>query len=232
MRLFSRYLVALSVAPLLGCAPKISTGGEDSDFLKDYTPPTSTVTSTQVFPLAPGNYWEMDAVSDGDHHRHKILVAGPKQVGSATGMYVQYLRDGALWRQEVYRNNEQGLYLLAYGEKKPELLVLDPPLPILKPRLDEGSELTWKGSVVFQNKRYPATAFSRISSPETLTTRKGRFQAYRLDSVITLERPGEKSLHFPSVRWLSKDIGLVSRQYADGGKPAAEVLEQYMVQGK
>ena len=232
MRRISTCSVLLCLLPVLGCAPKISTGGEDSDFLKDHSPSTSTVTSTQVFPIAPGNFWEMDAVSEGNHHRHKIVVVGPKQVGSVTGMYVQYLRDGALWRQEVYRNDDKGLFLLAYGEKKPELLVLNPPLPILKARIEEGSELTWQGSIRFQNKTFPATGFSRISSPDTQTTRKGRFQAYRLDSVITLERQGEKSLHFPSVRWLSKDIGLVSRQYADGGKPAVEVLEQYMVQGK
>jgi hypothetical protein len=232
MTRFPVCLALVCLLPLVGCTPKISTGGEDSDYLKDHSPPTATATSTQVFPLAPGNYWEMDAISDGDHHQHKIVVVGPKQVGAVTGMYVQYLRDGALWRQEVYRNDDQGLFLLAYGEKKPELLVLDPPLPILKARLEEGTEVTWAGNVRFQANKYPATGFSRISSPETLTTRKGRFQAYRLDSVITMSRPGTKSLHFPSVRWLSKDIGLVSRQYADGGKPAAEVLEKYMVQGK
>lgn len=225
-------VLALAALPLLaGCAPQLVAGGEDSSYLKDLTTAPSDVTSAKLFPLAVGNYWDMNAMSETKRYRHKVVADSVKSIGGRNGIHLNYLRDGALWRQEVYQNNGDGLYLLAYGEKKPELLVLDPPLQLIKSDVVEGAEIPWKGVVRFQGKSYPATAYSRVSSLDTLTTRKGRFQAYRLDSVVSMTRPGQKPLHFPSIRWLSKGIGLVRRSYADQGKPAIEELEQYMVNG-
>lgn len=229
----SRDLTALAVTLALatGCTPKLTTSGEDSDYLKDLTPAKSELTSTQLFPLAPGNYWEMNGQSESGRFRTKIVADATKPVLGTTGIHLNLLRDGAIWRQEVYRNDAKGLFLLAYGEKKSDLLVLDPPLQLTKADIIEGDDLSWSGVVRFQGKAFPAVGYSRISNQETVTTRKGRLQAYRLDSVITLTRPGEKPLHFPSIRWLSKGIGLVRRSYADGGKPALEDIDQYMVKG-
>jgi hypothetical protein len=234
-RLFCLASVLLSLGTVLslstGCAPKLIPGGEDSNYLKDLSNPAPETTSTKLIPLAPGNYWELNAVSGTKRYHTKIVATGPRLVLGNTGVHVQLLRDGVLWRQEVYRNDSNGLYLLAYGEKKPDLLILDPPLQLTKHNIVAGDDISWAGKVRFQGKTYPATAYTRLSTLETLNTHKGRFQAYRLDSVISMIRPGEKPLHFPSIRWLSKGIGIIRRSYADSGKPALEELDKYMVNG-
>jgi hypothetical protein len=234
-RLLRLGLILLSLGALLslsaGCETKLVPGGEDSNYLKDLPTPARDTTSTKLFPLVPGNYWELNAVSDTKRYHTKIVATGARPILGNTGVHLQLLRDGVLWRQEVYRNDSSGLYLLAYGEKKPDLLVLDPPLQLTKHNIVAGDDISWTGNVRFQGKTYPATAYTRISTLETLNTHKGRFQAYRLDSVISMTRPGEKPLHFPSIRWLSKGIGIIRRSYADSGKPALEELDKYMVNG-
>lgn len=222
--------VAFLLVLLSGCTPQLVTGGEDSAYLKDLPAPAKT-SSLKLLPLATGNFWEMNGINEKRATRDKIVVMGPKQVGSVQGTYIQLLRDGALWRQEVYRNDENGLALLAFGEKQPELLVLSPPLPLMKSTPSEGDAVSWKGSVQFKGKQYAATAYSRVTALESLQTRTGRFQCFRLDSVVTMSRPKERPLHFPSIRWFSEKIGFVRRSFADGGKPAMQDLERYQVQG-
>lgn len=219
------------LALLMGCAPQLVSGGEDSAYLKEIAPPAQT-TSQKLLPLAPGTFWEMNGISEKRITRDKIVVVGPKQVGTSTGTHLQLFREGALWRQEVYKNDDSGLSLLAFGEKQQELLVLSPPLPLLKATLHEGDEITWKGSVRFKGKDYLSTAYTRVTAQENLQTRTGRFQCFRIDSVLTMSRPKEQPLHFPSIRWLSEKIGFVRRSFADAGKPALQDLERYQVQSK
>jgi hypothetical protein len=228
-----KYLYLLfSVIPLLtGCQGSVSSGGEEMQYLQDIEDAKETL-SRPLLPLSVGTYWEMNAVSEAKKTRDKVTVVGPVTIRGKQGVLVKIMRGDQLWRQEVYQNNQEGIFLLAFGEKKVELLELDPPMKFLNSRFKNGDELSWKGRIYFLNKSYPASGYCRASSLETIQTKMGRFQAQRLDSVITMERPGEIPLHFPAIRWLSQEIGFIRRSYADGGKPAIQELDRYMVPGK
>ena len=223
-------LLALSI--ISGCASPFSPGGQDIAYLKDTQSDVPKVESQSLLPLAIGNYWEMTAISEKNKTKDKIEVVGPIQIVNQKGMLVKLLRNGILWRQEVYRNDSTGIWLLAFGEKQADLLQLDPPMRLLASSFYEGDEVNWKGNILFKSKLYEATGYCRITTQETLQTQMGRFQAYRLDSVISMVRPNNIPLHFPSVRWLSRDIGFIRRSYADGGRPAVQNLERYMMRGQ
>ena len=222
-------LLALSL--ISGCTSKFSSDGEDIDYLKDLQSTEPKTDSKPLLPLSPGNYWEMTAISEKNKTKDKIEVVGPIQVAGQNGLLVKILRNGSLWRQEVYRNDSTGIWLIAFGEKQADLLQLNPPMRLLAPSFHEGDEVNWKGNIIFKTKRYEATGYCRITSQETLQTKMGRFQAYRLDSVVSMVRPNDIPLHFPAIRWLSRDIGFIRRSYADSGRPAVQNLERYMVQG-
>ncbi|WP_309709500.1 hypothetical protein [Armatimonas sp.] len=224
------FFLALSI--ISGCASKFSSGGEDLDYLKDLQRNEPKTDSKPLLPLYPGNYWEMTAISEKNKTKDKIEVVGPIQIAGQNGLLVKILRNGSLWRQEVYRNDSTGIWLMAFGEKQTDLLQLDPPMRLLASSFHEGDEGNWKGNILFKTKRYEATGYCRITSQETLQTQMGRFQTYKIDSVISMVRPNDIPLHFPAIRWLSRDIGFIQRSYADGGRPAVQNLERYMVRGK
>jgi hypothetical protein len=221
----------LALGVISGCSSQFSSGGEDIGYLKDPQNGLSKTSSRSLLPLVTGNYWEMTAVSEKNKTKDRIEVVGPIKVMGQSGLLVKLLRNGILWRQEVYRNDSTGIWLLAFGEKQAELLQLDPPIHLLESSFREGDEINWKGNILFKSKRYDAIGYCRITSQETLQTKIGRFQAYRLDSVISMIRPNDIPLHFPSRRWLSRDIGFIRRSYADGGRPAVQDLDRYMVRG-
>lgn len=224
--------ILFSIVPLLvGCQGSVSSGGEEMQYLQDVEEAKETL-SRPLLPLSVGTYWEMNAVSEAKKTRDKITVVGPITIRGKQGTLIKLMRGDQLWRQEVYQNDKEGVSLLAFGEKRVELLELDPPMKLLTPRFKSGDELSWSGQIHFLNRSYLATGYCRASSLETVQTKMGRFQAHRLDSVITMNRPGDIPLHFPAIRWLSQDIGFIRRSYADGGKPAIQELDRYMVQGK
>ena len=222
----------LALASFSGCTPTLTQGGEDLNFLGDIPTDSAEVRSGDLLPLTPGNYWIMRGVNGDYRGLDKIVVGGPVLILGNKGTMVQLLRDGSLWRQEVYRQDASGLWLVAFGEKKSDVLQLDPPMQLLKPTFREGDEISWSGKIHFQKNSFPATAFCRVSPQDSVQTPKGRFQTYRLDSVIEMDRGKGKPLFFPAVRWLSRDIGFIKRSFADGGRPVVTELESYMVKDK
>jgi hypothetical protein len=222
----------LTLGSLSGCAPTLTQGGEDLNFLQDIPAPRAEVRSENLLPLTPGNFWTMRGVSGDYRGLDKIVVGDSVLILGHKGTMVQLLRDGSLWRQEVYQQDASGLRLIAFGEKKADILQLDPPMQLLKPTFREGDEISWSGKIHFQKKIYSATGFCRVSSQDSVQTPKGRFQTYRLDSVIAMSRDKGTPLFFPAIRWLSRDIGFIRRSFADGGKPVVQELDSYMVKDK
>lgn len=232
----AQIVTCIVVSPflLVGCSAKINESGEDLAFLQDHDHVGKTqrvVTASQLLPLAKGNYWEMEASSGGQTFRERMIVTGPMQVGKEAGMQVQILRGGQLWRIEVYQNKGKGLYLLGFGRNKADLLVLQPPFPISRAEVKEGESLAWKGTVLLQGKPFRASGYSRITSSDNVTITLGRLQAYRLDSVVTMQQP-DGPLHFPNARWLNPGIGFIRRGYADNGIAALSEITSYMVGSK
>lgn len=217
-----------ALALLAGCTPKIEFTGADRDYLADIPKSDSTTTSANLLPLQVGSVWEMSGTAQGRAVSDEIRVLGPATVGPETGTLLGIYRYKKLWRREVYTNDTRGLRLLAFGEDKEALLALSPPLTVCSASVHEGDALPWNGEIIFKKQRFKAHGFSRCSGQDSLRIRLGSYVANRIETVITMERPNDSPLHFPSIRWLAPGLGFIQRSYADDGRPATTHLERYL----
>jgi hypothetical protein len=230
MKAFSLLLIFILVG---GCARKIDYTGEDKAFLADFTNTDTGVAASELLPLKTGSVWEMSASSPVGNSRDRLVVGATQTIGGVTGTEVVIYRNGAVWRRDVYANDANGLRLLAFGEDKQGLLVLDPPMPLSKPLVRTSESLLWRGTLMLNKMKLPATGFSRVSGKPNIRTRLGTYQSYRIDTVITIVTPAPegKTHHFPTMRWLSRGIGIVQRGYADDSRPGIAILDRYITAG-
>lgn len=182
----------------------------------------------EVLPLEAGNFWLMDSYVDGKKERHKdnYQVTGPIQVGGQTGTEIRITRDGKPWRREVYQRKGKIVYLMGTQDENSGLMRFDPPLPLVRYPLEEGTSLPWEGAFISDKGTYTARSLSRISGRETLQTASGQFHTLRVDTMISVTQNNSKNeIRFPSVRWLAPNFGFVRKGFVDKGRPGfAEVL--------
>ena len=208
--------------------PQIADGGKDASYLADASAGSDDSPATNLLPLAPGNNWDFDVEAGSLHGAERVVLGGPVTVGKLTGVACDIQRGGKVWRREIYRQDASGIQLLAFGDASPNRIDISPPITLLRYPLKKGEELRWQGTINVRGHALPATGFSRISAREKIVSPAGRFIAYRLDTVMTIQS-GSKPTHFPSIRWLASNIGFVRRGYADGGKPAIAQLKRFSV---
>lgn len=220
-------LAAVLGVTLAGCGDGIATDSKDASLFDDIKPSSPTVTASQLLPLKIGNRWQMIASIDGSTaFAEDYLVARKVTLDGAEGIEVEGRRNQKLWRHEVYQQTDAGLTLLAFGDHDKPLMRLTPPLPITGPNIVEGDALTWSGTIRIGEKLIPSRGFSRVSRTEILETRAGRYNTYRVDTILTIQAPGAAPTHFPSMRWMSPNIGYVRRAYVDNNKPAMANLDK------
>ena len=223
-------LAGLSVA-LSGCTEPSHSSNIDSAFLNA---PLNSITSqdpqSNLLPLTPGNTWQMRTVARGQRFYDVIQVSksSPATGKAPAGVELQITRDGKPWRREFYLPQSNEVVLSAMQDETSPLMVLNPPLTLVKTPLEEGQMQKWRGTLTLKGVDYPATAFSRLSSYEPVTASAGLFKAYRIDTVVTITGDG-RELRFPSVRWLAPGVGFVRRGFADQGQPAFSELLQFNV---
>ena len=157
-----------------------------------------------------------------------ITVIGPTQISGQAASEVEVRRFGAKWRREFYADSASGLYLAAMQDETSPVMPLKPSLPLLKYPAHEGSTVDWSGTITLSGIEYPATAFSRVSAQEPVTTAAGKFKTVRIDTVIVMNTNG-REIRFPSVRWLAPRVGFVRRGFADRGLPAFSEMVEFNV---
>ncbi len=209
-----------------GAEAAFSEGGKDIAYLADKGTPAGS-DSAELLPLKTGNNWEFDATTEGGRVPEQVIVRGPEVVGGVSGIALDILRGGKLWRREVYQHDGKALRLLAFGDATSTRIVLSPPMALVALPVTEGGEVHWKGNLILKGQKLPTIGYSRVSARENIVAGAGRFAAYRVDSVLTID--GAKPTHFPAIRWLAPGIGFVRRGYADGGKPAVAELKRFTV---
>ncbi|MGC4042215.1 MAG: hypothetical protein QM758_00235 [Armatimonas sp.] len=205
----------------------VSEGGKDIDYLTDKSVATGNVPTDNLLSLKPGSTWEFDSVTAQGKIPEKVIVGGPRVIHGQTGVDVSIFRGGKLWRREVYQQDDKGLRLMAFGDATATLIEINPPLDLVNYPVKEGGDIYWKGTLGIRGRQLPTIGYARVSARENIVSPAGRFVAYRLDSVMTVE--GEKPTHFPAIRWMAPGIGFVRRGYADEGKPAVAELKRFTV---
>lgn len=232
---FSRAAVTLLCAggALLlgsGCSNHSYSSNVDLPFLT--TPLTSSSgdegLQKNLLPLVKGNNWQMRTATRGQRYTDTTTVSGISSVPGVPGYELTMLRNGQKWRREFYKQDPTGLYLTGMQDETSPLMTLNPPVPLVEYPFREGQSWLWHGTLTLKSTPYPATAYSRISAEEAITTSAGQFKTVRIDTIIILTANGQ-DIRFPSVRWLAPNVGFVRRGFADKGQPAFSETLQFNV---
>jgi hypothetical protein len=211
---------------ITGCGDKIESGGPDIAYLATNidAPVPSGEAGQSFLPLAVGNVWEMKSASEGKQNRDRLVVT--KKISDQAGMQVEIQRGGRMWRREIVRSDEKGVWLSGMQDETSPLMELSPPLSLLKYPVKEGDGQKWEGTFKMGKDSFPAYGYSRISAREDAVTPAGKFKVARVDTVIVVTRKGGE-LRFPMVRWLAPRVGYVRRGYAEKSKPAFAELTKF-----
>jgi hypothetical protein len=223
--------LAAALAASVGCT-HIEEGGIDAKFLRgpDQKSPTITEPVANLFPPEKGWRWPMkvtEFAKDGQANKllalltEEITNGGPKQILAESGYLRETYRDGKLYRHEVFRVNSKELALMAVGTN--EEMMLDPPMPLLRIPADAGNGYEWEGQILSERGAVQASAYSRLTGPETVTVPAGKFQAWRIDTNLTAF-VGDEKVSFPAWRWLAPGVGVVKEQYFVGRKLVVKEL--------
>lgn len=211
-----------------GCS-KIEQGGIDAAYLRSPSqkPPPITAAVPSLFPPEAGRRWTM-RVQDGDKIVvEEIVNKGAEKIGAETGYLRETYRGGKLYRHEVYRVSPKELGLMAVGTA--EEMTLEPPMPLLRIPAESGDGYPWEGQIISDRGVVPATAYSRVTGPETVKMGKGagafEFETYRIDTNLTAVVDG-RQIHFPATRWLAPGVGVVKEQYLVGKKVVVKELSR------
>jgi hypothetical protein len=230
--------VAVFALPLIvtmsGCRNLVeaTNTGVDAAYLRAPGEATKTAAVVKIpdgplFPLAAGDRWEMVQKSENQESSERIAVAGPITLNGQSGMVVEMSQGGRTVRQEVFRSDAKGLFLLAAGTPA-DRMTLSPPIPLLHKPVQEGEEVPWEGTLHYRKTTAPGTALSRVSGREQVKTPAGTFGAYRIDTIISTTVEGQP-VSFPTTRWLAPGVGLVRQRLLAGNNVVTKELTSYKV---
>lgn len=225
--------LAVALAASVGCT-RIEEGGIDAKFLRGpgQKPPAITGPVAELFPSEKGWRWSMkvtEFMKEGQANKvlamltEEIANGGPKQILDEAGYLRETHRGGKLYRHEVFRVNPRELALIAVGTD--EEMTLDPPMPLLQVPASAGDGYIWEGQILSERGSVPASAYSRVTGPETVTVPAGKFQAWRIDTNLTA-LVGDEKVRFPAWRWLAPGVGVVKEQYFVGRKLVVKELKR------
>jgi hypothetical protein len=229
-------MAVVAVSPFLlvagGCSTASAPAFQDRAFLATPldSPNLPNQPSDNLLPLSPGNRWELRSVSEGRVSSDVLTAIGTATPpGGEPSVEVAAVRNGKPWRREFYQANQTSLRLAAMQDETSPLMVAHPPIPLLRYPFREGDVVDWHGTLQVGKQVFPATAYSRASSMESVATPAGRFQrACRIDTIVVLNANGN-DIRFPAVRWFAPGVGFVRRSFADKGRPASSELVRFNV---
>lgn len=221
------FFVALSGA---GCFAIPPDKGQDMDLVSEKSSEKSPKPSGAgpLWSLTQGKIWNTLTQRPKGNAQSTVKVDGTFRVPDGrTGTMVRSLREGKLFRVEIFQTTpEGGLNLLALGENEKKLLVFTPAVPFIVAPTEEGKGARWSGMARIDGRDYPATAFHRLSATEEIKTPFETLLTYRLDGIITLINGGQR-IDYPAVMWFVPGKGFAQRRLADRGTLALETITKF-----
>ncbi len=203
----------------------IRTG--ETETIEDAKPAPSPAT---LFPMDKGRQWRMTIrieARDGSQIKtatEVITATGPATIASVSGKSLSLDQKGVPLRSELFALSNKGLSQIAAGGT--QKMIMSPPMPIFAAPIKEGSSLSWEGEIRMMGQKNPATGFSRVSGKDTIQTPAGKFEAWRVDSVLTTIAEG-RQIAFPITRWLAPGVGVVKQRYIIGDAVVVKELTSY-----
>jgi hypothetical protein len=111
------------------------------------------------------------------------------------------------------------------------MMQMSPPIPLFHLPLKQGDTIAWDGILHFKTMSSAASALSRVTGAVSVNTPVGKFNAYRIDTMISTMVDGQ-SAAFPMTRWVAPGVGVVQARVLVGKTAALKQLQSYHVDGK
>jgi len=205
----------------------IRTGEENASSGATPAPPPAPAV---LFPTAAGRRWEMMVRAQaGGTGRIQAMsetttATGPATIASVAGKALLIQQKGAPSRSELFSVTDKGLSQIAAGGA--QKMVMSPPMPLFAAPITAGASLSWEGEIRFMGAKAPGTGFSRVSGKDLVQTPAGKFEAWRIDSILTTLVQG-RQVSFPITRWMAPGVGVVKQRYILGNAIVVKELTSY-----
>jgi hypothetical protein len=180
-----------------------------------------------LWPRHPGDTWQLATATDAGVDTVVVQVAGSRTDAGMTAFTVETKRGNEVLQSEGYIADDAGISRVSTGADGTGRI--DPPMPMLRLPFKPADAWTWKGRLISGTTETKASAKFFLKPPEPVQTKAGRFQAYKLVQLLTLELPtGAETLQ--TTMWLAPGVGLVKQQTDGPGSHASAELIRYQVQ--
>ena len=227
-----RFIVAAMIAPLLsgiaGCKEPVENRATDNAYLRvpGAEPSPLPMKAGDAMPLKAGASWRMQLRQGDKVAEETEVVSALKPAGDGENITIETRVGNRPVRQEVLRRTSDALQMAAAGFS--EKVILNPPLPLYRIPMTIGSALPWNGVLQFRGANAPGTGCSRISGAESVVTPAGKFNAYRVDTVINTTIQGHPA-SFRVTRWLAPGVGQVRQRTRVGASEVEKTLLAYTI---
>lgn len=215
-------LVAASCGLLLsGCGQRLMQGEpQEAAYLADPDGSNADKAGRELFPLPPGGRWTYSSVAYAAQKAsppvtEQARVVGRREVGERSGTLLEWTRGAQVLSRSLYSVDEGGVRQIAIG-KGPEVLI-DPPLTVMSFPVTEGTTYPWNGELKIGQRKQPAQIAVRVTRKEPVETKAGKFEAFRVDTTLTLLGQG-RNMAVPSVSWYAPGVGLVKQMSVETDK--------------
>lgn len=183
-----------------------------------------------LVPTVPGSRWTMRVRKSAAPNApiiEQIVASGARSVSGAPGVVLETRRNNRLFWREVYApSSSQGVQIRAFGRGLETTAV--PAIPVIRYPVVAGNTCSWTGRLLEAKTQRDASSYSRVSALETVTVPAGRFQAYRVDMLLSVFGSNGRT-QFPSTCWFAPGIGIVKNLYLEKGRPVIKELIAYDV---
>ena len=210
--------------------------GTPADVAYVKPPDTTHKATVDVVPAGIGSKWVYD-VEMRSTQTGTVVAKGAesaeytktRRIGDIDGVVCERRRNNGaeVVSQEVYALSKDGYSQIAMG--KTGEAILEPPLTIWKFPAVAGDTHLWNGSLRVGKGSVGGTGAVRAANLENVTTPAGTFQAWRVDSVMSIRssRPNVPPQSVRSLSWFAPKIGIVQQQYREADQLITKRLHSY-----
>lgn len=187
--------------------------------------PLCSAPGESLLPTEPGTTWRY-AVADqaggvvANEPRTEIVrIAGTQEFEGKQLLKFETLRDGAVFKTELYEVSERGVICYARGVRGESLVKVDPPQTLVPGDLRAGAEWETDGTVADtqMHQHFTATAEEDVYVPA------GKFRAFRLHTQDTT------LVNVALDRWFTPGVGIVKEETTLRG-PGGSLLQRTRVE--
>jgi len=184
-----------------------------------------------LFPATQGSSWTYSGTAGRSPLNEMATISSAKKAAGKTNIVIRWTKNGRAL-QEGYEVTASGVAQTNAGSTGQDVFI--PPLPIIQYPMKIGKTWNWKGKNILGGQlTYEGTARVRVAAREKVKTPAGVFNAYRVETQVTLNTPGQP--HTTSaIYWFAPGVGMVKHSISlpvqsGPGFVSTAALTQYVI---